>query len=216
MFLIEDILKLLLAMALGGLIGAERELRDKAAGFRTLMFISSGAALFTIFSYRLSELAGGQSAGDPARIAAQVVTGIGFLGAGVIMRERGEIHGLTTAATIWLAAAVGMGAAAGYYLFTVLATAAILIVLFFFPAVEGLISTRSQTRTYQIITAASSSKYKSLVEQFRQHGLKLTASHRMRRRDQMEVILIASGAPKSHEALIDALFQDEEIEEFRL
>jgi putative Mg2+ transporter-C (MgtC) family protein len=216
MILTEDLLKLLLAMALGGLIGVERELRDKAAGFRTLMFISAGAALFTIFSYRLGDLTGSQFLGDPGRIAAQIVSGIGFLGAGVILRERGEIRGLTTAATIWLVAAIGMGIGAGYYLFTVLATVLILIALFFFPSIEGLIGTLSQTRTYQIVTIAHPEKYKALTERFNEYGLKMISSHRTRRKDYMKITLIAAGSPKSHEALVEALFQDEEVEEFRM
>ncbi len=216
MIIAEDILKLLLAMALGGMIGVERELRDKAAGFRTLMFISTGAALFTIFSYRLSDLSGAQVAGDPARVAAQIVTGIGFLGAGVIMRERGEIRGITTAATIWLTAAIGMGIGAGYYFFAVFATAAILIVLFFFPAIEGLIGTISQTRTYQIVTIAQLEKFLALTDQLKQQNLKLISSHRTRRHDKMEITLTVSGSPRNHEALVELLFQDGEIDEFRM
>ena len=89
----EDLLKLLLAVLAGGLIGSEREYRDKAAGFRTLIFICVGATLFTILSYSMA------TAGDPNRIAAGTVTGVGFLGAGVIMRDKGRVIGLTTAPT---------------------------------------------------------------------------------------------------------------------
>ncbi|HQN43268.1 MAG TPA: MgtC/SapB family protein, partial [Anaerolineaceae bacterium] len=92
----EDLLKIVLAVLVGGLIGIEREYRDKAAGFRTLIFICVGAALFTILSVRL---AGDK---DPTRIAASIVTGVGFLGAGVILRDGGRVIGLTTAAAIWL------------------------------------------------------------------------------------------------------------------
>ena len=90
----NEMLKLGLAVLIGGVIGAEREFRDKAAGFRTIIFITIGATLFTIFS---SILAGDK---DPTRIAANIVTGIGFLGAGAIIREGGRVAGLTTAATI--------------------------------------------------------------------------------------------------------------------
>jgi putative Mg2+ transporter-C (MgtC) family protein len=99
----EDVVKIILAVAAGGLIGLEREFRDKAAGFRTLIFICMGAALFTIFSARLA------GTNDPTRIAANIVSGVGFLGAGVILREGGRVIGLTTAATIWLTAALGIG-----------------------------------------------------------------------------------------------------------
>ena len=95
----EDIFKILLAIGIGGAIGLEREYRDKAAGFRTLIFICVGATLFAMLS---SKLAGDR---DPTRIAANIVSGVGFLGAGVILRDGGRVVGLTTAATIWLVAA---------------------------------------------------------------------------------------------------------------
>jgi len=214
--LMEDLLKLLLALALGGFIGVERELRNKAAGFRTLMFISAGAALFTIFSYRLADLVDATFAGDPGRIAAQIVSGIGFLGAGVILRERGEISGLTTAATIWLVAAIGMGVGAGYYLFSVLATVTILIALFFFPSIEDLIGTLSQTHIYRIKTSAQDQKYTALVELFKANGLKLLSSYRTRAQEDMKVTLIAAGSPKKHEVVGEYLFNDKEIEEYEM
>jgi putative Mg2+ transporter-C (MgtC) family protein len=108
----EDLIKLLVAFFLGSLLGFEREFHHKFAGLRTIILICVGACLFTIFSYRL---AGDK---DPTRIAAAVVTGVGFIGAGVIIHEGGEVRGLTTASTIWLAAALGIGAGGGYLLFS--------------------------------------------------------------------------------------------------
>jgi putative Mg2+ transporter-C (MgtC) family protein len=107
----DDILKLLLSVVLGGLIGGEREFYDKPAGFRTNILICMGSTLFTMFSLKV----GSHYGMDPARIAAQVVTGIGFLGAGAIIRRGEAITGLTTAAAIWLVASIGMGVGAGYY-----------------------------------------------------------------------------------------------------
>lgn len=98
----EDFIQLLLAIFIGGLIGAEREYRDKAAGFRTIMLICVGATIFTNFSVKL----GGDM--EPTRIAASIVTGVGFLGAGAILRGSRHVTGLTTASTIWLAAALGV------------------------------------------------------------------------------------------------------------
>jgi putative Mg2+ transporter-C (MgtC) family protein len=100
-----------LAAALGGLIGWERERSQKPAGLRTNVLICVGAALLADLSTRGAELAG--AAGDPTRIAAQVVTGVGFLGAGAIMQQRGSVTGLTTAATIWVVAAIGLAAGFG-------------------------------------------------------------------------------------------------------
>ncbi|AKG53468.1 Mg(2+) transport ATPase protein C [Dehalogenimonas sp. WBC-2] len=116
------IVRLLLAGVLGGLVGFQREKAGKTAGIRTLALISIGAALFTTLSIFGFETA------DPARIAANIVTGIGFLGAGAIIlrREEGIVEGMTTAATIWVSAAVGVAAGIGFY---VLATAATIIIL---------------------------------------------------------------------------------------
>jgi putative Mg2+ transporter-C (MgtC) family protein len=122
----DTLLRLAVAALLGGAIGLERELDEKAAGLRTHMLVAGGAALFTLVSaYGWSGLlhhGSGVVRLDPSRIAAQIVTGIGFLGAGVIFRQGFTIRGLTTAASLWLVAAIGMAAGAGYWAGAVLAT----------------------------------------------------------------------------------------------
>ena len=122
----DNLFRLALAAALGGAIGFERELRDREAGLRTHMLVCLGSALFTIVSaYGFHEfLVGGDQVvrADPTRIAAQIVTGIGFLGAGAIIRQGVSVRGLTTAATLWVAAAIGMACGAGYYSGAVLGT----------------------------------------------------------------------------------------------
>ena len=121
----EMILRLLLATALGTIIGYQRERAKKPAGLRTHVLICLGAALFTIVS-----IYGFGVASDPARVAAGVVVGIGFIGAGVILHREGEIvAGLTTAATIWAVAGIGLAAGAGLYLISVVATVLVLAVL---------------------------------------------------------------------------------------
>lgn len=123
---VEMILRLLLAAALGAIIGYQRERAGKAAGLRTHTLICVGAALFTIAS-----LYGFGANADPARVAAGIVAGIGFLGAGAIIRTgEGIVAGLTTAATIWAVAGIGLAAGAGLYLASAVTTALILIVLF--------------------------------------------------------------------------------------
>ena len=122
---LEMILRLLLAVALGAVIGYQRERTGKPAGLRTHILICAGAALFTVVS-----LYGFGAAADPARVAAGIVAGIGFLGAGAIIRRgEGIVAGLTTAATIWAVAAIGLAAGAGLYLVSAVTTAVILIVL---------------------------------------------------------------------------------------
>ncbi len=122
---IEMVLRLLLATALGAIIGYQRERAGKPAGLRTVILVCVGAALFTVASsYVFGAVA------DPSRVAAGIVIGIGFLGAGAIMRrEGGYIEGLTTAATIWIMAAIGLATGAGLYLISAVTTAVILVVL---------------------------------------------------------------------------------------
>jgi putative Mg2+ transporter-C (MgtC) family protein len=126
-------LRLSVAAALGGAVGVEREIRDREAGIRTHMLVSLGSALFTLVSaYGFSEfLTSGASVvrADPTRIAAQIVTGIGFLGAGAIIREGLSIRGLTTAGSLWMVAAIGMASGAGYYRAAVFATVLTLFAL---------------------------------------------------------------------------------------
>jgi putative Mg2+ transporter-C (MgtC) family protein len=121
----EALLRLALAGVLGGLIGLERELREREAGLRTHLLVSVGAALFTI----VGAYGFGSARVDPTRIAAQIVTGIGFLGAGAIIRQGFSVRGLTTAATLWVVAAVGLASGAGYYSGAVITTALVLVAL---------------------------------------------------------------------------------------
>jgi putative Mg2+ transporter-C (MgtC) family protein len=123
--LVEMILRLLLAAALGAIIGYQRERAGKQAGLRTLVLVCVGAALFTIASTQ-----GFSAIADPSRVAAGIVVGIGFLGAGAILhREGGIVEGLTTAATIWAVAGIGLAAGAGMYIISAVASALILVVL---------------------------------------------------------------------------------------
>jgi putative Mg2+ transporter-C (MgtC) family protein len=121
----EALLRLALAGALGGAIGLERELREREAGLRTHLLVAVGSALFTIVgAYGFASVRT-----DPTRIAAQIVTGIGFLGAGAIIRQGFSIRGLTTAATLWVVAAVGLAAGAGYYSAALITTGLVLLAL---------------------------------------------------------------------------------------
>jgi putative Mg2+ transporter-C (MgtC) family protein len=129
----ESLLRLALAAVLGGLIGVERELREREAGLRTHLLVALGSALFTIVgAYGFHDFISSGGAvvqTDPTRIAAQIVTGIGFLGAGAIIRQGLSVRGLTTAATLWVVAAVGMAAGAGYYSAAVITTGVVLVAL---------------------------------------------------------------------------------------
>jgi putative Mg2+ transporter-C (MgtC) family protein len=137
----EAFVRLALAAVLGGAIGLEREFRHKPAGLRTNMLIAIGSALFSILSVDL-----GAGAGSPDRVAAQVVTGIGFLGAGAILRSGENIHGLTTAATIWVNAAIGMAAGLGSYTVATVGAAITLGVLALMPVMERVVDRRRGER----------------------------------------------------------------------
>jgi putative Mg2+ transporter-C (MgtC) family protein len=127
----EVLLRLTVAAGLCGLIGAERELRERAAGLRTHILVGVGSALFTIVSaYAWGDFVFNRQLGtvlDPTRIAAQIVTGIGFLGAGAIIRQGFSVRGLTTAAGLWVVAAIGMAAGAGYYSAAAITTGVVLV-----------------------------------------------------------------------------------------
>jgi putative Mg2+ transporter-C (MgtC) family protein len=129
----DNLARLALAAVLGGAIGFERELREREAGLRTHLLVCLGSALFTIVSaygFRDFLTSGDQVIrADPTRIAAQIVTGIGFLGAGAIIRQGISVRGLTTAATLWVSAAIGIAAGAGYYSGAVIGTVVTLVAL---------------------------------------------------------------------------------------
>lgn len=137
------VLRIFAAAVLGGVLGLERDVHGRGAGLRTHLLVSAGAALFTILSTHVSIFGvvgteGMSKVTDPGRIAAQIVTGIGFLGAGVIIKEGFTVRGLTTAACLWIAAAIGMAAGAGFYAVATVTTSMALFALIVLRRFEGL------------------------------------------------------------------------------
>jgi putative Mg2+ transporter-C (MgtC) family protein len=202
LFYPEDLVKLLVAILLGGLLGFEREFHHKFAGLRTIILICVGAALFTIFSYRLA------GDNDPTRIAAAVVTGIGFIGAGVIIHEGGAVRGLTTASTIWLAAALGVGAGGGYLLFSFAATLLALLVLWGLPRIERRIERLRVVRSYRVTTAADAAARAHVHDLFGRAGLTSEQETEEKRGNVMTCAWIARGSPEGHRQLTDLLLAD--------
>lgn len=207
--LIENVIKVGFAVLIGGIIGAEREFRDKAAGFRTIILITVGSALFTIFSASM----------DPGftrtRVAANIVTGIGFLGAGAIVREHGRIGGLTTAATIWLAAALGMGIGAGELSFVAASTLIVIIVLLVFPRLEVWIDRIRESRTYKIVVStANVDKIDRINDALADHELKVYEQHQSKSGNTIVGTWHTIGSPKQHERFALIMVKDKDIEDF--
>ena len=143
-------IKIIFSVFLGGLVGLEREIKHKPAGLRTNILICLGSTIIMIVSLNLSEIYG--NIVDPSRIAAQVVTGIGFIGAGTIIRSRGSVHGLTTAATIWVIAGIGLAIGNGYYSPALIATFVIMIILNLGTKLEKIFKPDADIHRYSIIS----------------------------------------------------------------
>lgn len=152
---LEVVVRLSAAVLLCGIIGLEREVRDQPAGFRTHILLGVGAALFTLVSaHGFPEFAGAASTGgvqfDPTRIAAQIVTGVGFLGAGAIIREGRDVRGLTTAGSLWTTAAIGVAAGAGYLFGAAATTAAVMATLYALRRIRSLVDARLRVESSTI------------------------------------------------------------------
>jgi len=204
----EDILKLIIAVVLGSIIGAEREYRTKSAGFRTLILICVGSTLFTIFSIRI----GGINNAD--RIAANIITGIGFLGAGAIFRSESRISGITTATTIWMTSAVGMGIGAGEYLLCGIATGVVLLVLFVFKLFENIIDRMHQSRTYKIVCPFEEKTLYHYEKLFKECRLNARRGKQSREGDSIAGYWEVQGSQKNHELLTEKLLADKNIKSF--
>jgi putative Mg2+ transporter-C (MgtC) family protein len=200
--------RLLLAVGLGALIGAEREVSDKPAGLRTNILICLGAALFTLVSVQL-----GGPRGDPARIAAQIVSGIGFLGAGAIMRAQGRVLGMTTAASIWMVAAVGMAAGAGRWQLACGGALLALLVLRLFDGFEHLLDRTGVSRTYRI-RVANAAHLAEIRAILRASGMRVLHEKRLRELEGPLGIWLIIGRRPQQDALVDQLLTDPRVIEF--
>jgi putative Mg2+ transporter-C (MgtC) family protein len=200
----EILLRFLIAALWGGLVGVEREYRSKSAGFRTMIMISVGSCFFTMMSAYL----GG---GTTDRIASNIVTGIGFLGAGVIFRSESRVNGITTAATIWAVAAVGMGIGAGYYFASGVGSIIIILVLAALPYVEDLIERTNRSMTYNITSTFTFDKKETFIEGFVKHKLKPRLVKEAKENDELMLSFDAVGSLKHHESMIKVLQADASI-----
>ncbi|KAF2330212.1 MgtC/SapB family protein [Flavobacterium daemonense] len=207
---IEIVIRLLLAAFWGALIGAEREYRGKAAGLRTTIMISVGACFFTF----MSQWIGGP--GNPDRIASNIVTGLGFLCAGVIFRSDNHVSGITTAATIWSVAAVSMGVGAGYYFAAACAAMMILSILTLLTFLQDKIDLSNEHKILRITFNHSTDGYKKCKELFSDYGVKSKLVVQRRNLDHVTLEWQVHGSKHSMEELSRALLQDPIFEELVL
>jgi putative Mg2+ transporter-C (MgtC) family protein len=199
-----EINKFLLATLLCGLIGVEREFRNKQAGLKTMIMIGLGATLFTILSVRI-----GLSSQD--RIASNIVTGIGFLGAGVIFKEDNQVKGLTTACVIWIVAAIGMAIGGGYYEQAVGVTVVVLLALLIFPFVENFVERRFTKRTYRIVKKYENESLDTYEEYIRTSRLKLHRGKQELANGIISGTWTAIGSPRNHKKFVDKMLRDTKI-----
>ncbi len=203
----QEVIKLLAAVLLGGIIGFEREMNAKSAGLRTITLITLGATLFTMLSARLG--------GDSARIASNIVTGVGFLGAGAILFSEGRIRGLTTAASIWAAAAIGMAVGMGELALAAAATVIILAVLWLFARLDRFIDMIGrEIRVYDIAYRPVDGKVEQIEQIIRACGLVILNRRRLKpSQDILQVEWELRGSLARHHRLMDVLLVDKDIVE---
>lgn len=202
----EDLLKLLLSFVLGAVIGMEREYRSKSAGLRTMILIAVGSTLFTILSIKISS--------DAGRIAANIVTGIGFIGAGIIFRANNRVVGITTAAIVWVAAAIGMGIGAGYYLVTISCFVISGMSLVVLAPLQKWIRSKNQIRNYRLKCRYQQKTLKHYETLFKQYNLGILDSEQLRTENFITGSWILQGSEKQHEELTEYLLNDPSILEF--
>ena len=205
----EDLIKILVAVLIGGIIGFERELHSKAAGLRTITLITVGAAMFTILSSKFTDT-------STSRVASNIVTGVGFLGAGAILFAEGKVKGLTTASSIWVSAALGMAVGLGQYILGVATALLVVIVLDLFTRLDRWLDTKGRDlRSYEIAFTDRPGKDKELEKVFREYRMIIRSHRPMRqehsRRDMWEL----DGRASDHYTLAEKLLADGEISELR-
>lgn len=166
--------RLLLSMLLGSIIGLERKRKGQMAGLRTFALISMGATLAMLLSIYVPQEYLGLKNGDPGRIAAQVITGIGFLGAGAIIQMKGSVRGLTTAAGIWIVAIVGMAVGVGMYLIAVITTVLVLFVLLVLENIERRVNVGSESRIIRLKLHGILTDIRPYAAELKKHQVALT------------------------------------------
>ena len=203
----EMLLRLALVVLIGGLIGAEREYYSKSAGFRTMILICLGSFLYTIISTHISDI-------SPDRIASNIVTGIGFLGAGVIFKSENRVNGITTAATIWSVAALGMGIAEGHYALVLASTAIVLASLLLLTKLERFIDQINQSHTYRIMSVYKEDLLREYETIFDECNLRYKRIKRTKRGEYIIGTWIVQGPERNHNKFTKRILHHPSVKEF--
>ena len=195
--------RLVIALLIGGAVGLEREFKGKPAGMRTNMLICVGSCLIMIISIEIARTAVQTS--DPGRIAAQVVTGIGFLGAGTIIRSRFHVVGLTTAATIWALSAIGLAVGAGYLVLSAVSALLITITLIFIGYVEGRLETKRSYHVVQVTIDRGEGVIREIMALFAAMNLSSEALEVIRSGDIWRATFEYASSHEKHRELVEKL-----------
>ncbi|OGS39155.1 MAG: hypothetical protein A2506_12050 [Elusimicrobia bacterium RIFOXYD12_FULL_66_9] len=205
-----DSLSLFIALCLGAAIGLERELSDKAAGLRTNILICVGSCLFSIISRMVAQ---GVPGADITRIAAQIVTGIGFLGAGAIMREGEHVTGLTTAATIWVVSAIGVSVGFGHYALGATVAIMTLVVQSVFPHLDAMIDELRQRHTFRIVSTLDDEGLEEIKAIFRVADVKILRRKLMKKAGFYYSEWYASGPRLEQKDVVRKLLDNKHVQE---
>jgi putative Mg2+ transporter-C (MgtC) family protein len=201
----HDVVTLLMAVVLGGCIGFEREVSSKVAGLRTNILICVGATLFTMASKKFGN--------DPARIAAQIVSGIGFIGAGSIMRDGEHVTGLTTAATIWIVAAIGMALGFHEHVLACAVTVIVLFVQLAFTPLDAIINDWQERHTFRVLSKLEPDGIAAINGIFEKSKLLVLRKKFMKKSDYYISEWTTSGGRKKQELVMSQLMQCEHVVE---
>ncbi len=201
---LEILLKILLSAILGGIIGLEREISHKGAGLRTNILIAIGSTLLTILSFKFALL--GENV-DPSRITAQIVTGIGFLGAGAIIQAKFSVHGLTTAASIWIVSAIGISVGSGYYLISFLITIFVVIILTLFKYVSKIIEKQKKMFVYIIKTEDRASIFTEIKKVITELGINYINADFYKYKEGIEIEILFSSSQNKNEKFLEKVLQ---------
>lgn len=221
---LEISVRIIFAMVAGGLIGFEREMGHHPAGFRTHILVCVGSALIVLLStYGFSQFAYEPNVRlDPARLAAQVISGIGFLGAGTILRTGLSISGLTTAASLWVVAAIGLAIGAGFYYGAIFATVMVVIILFFFNHLEMNWIKKRTYKQVKVILLENYALINILLDKFNTYGIQVnhlkvdTGAYNFNEKKTVETAIFIELSirlikPKKMNQLIQKLMQDKDV-----